>query len=233
MQTIVPDIVVLHEAQHTRAVEMTLERPLTQPVTLASATLAVMQAVTLKRMTVEEYIALDRAAEEPWEYIDGEAFAMAGGTTAHGLVARNLVFELVSALRGKECVAFGQGQKIATVRTRAYHYPDASVVCPPFTKDERDVNAFTSPFAVFEVLSPTTEDYDRGKKFVHYRSNEVLREYVLIDPVTREVERRTRTGPHQWLSTDRIEGELALAAIGVTLSVERLWSDLDRVAPPG
>lgn len=189
-----------------------------------------MEARELRRMSVDEYISFDRSSEEKWEYADGEAFAMAGGSTAHALVAKNLIVALSAALDGMPCLAFHEAQKIATVRTRAYHYPDASVVCPPFTKDERDEHALTSPVALFEVLSPSTEDYDRGRKFLHYRSSEALRNYVLIDPESREVEHRKRVAVDQWLSTFYVgDGEVTLASVDVSLTIALFWKDLDRL----
>jgi Uma2 family endonuclease len=183
-------------------------------------------------MSVDDYVALDRADEQRWEYVNGEAYAMAGGTTEHALVAGNLHVALRAALEGKPCLAFHEAQKIATVRTPAYHYPDASVVCPPFTKDARDENALTSPVALFEVLSPATRNYDQGDKFAHYRSIETLTDYVLVDLDARMVEHRRKLDGGEWLSSYRTEGAVTLASLGITLPIEALWKDLDRLAAP-
>ncbi|MCL2776995.1 MAG: Uma2 family endonuclease [Polyangiaceae bacterium] len=182
-------------------------------------------------MTIDEYVALDRSSEDRWEYVNGEAYAMAGGSPKHALVATNLISMLKTALKGKPCLAFHEAQKIATARTRSYHYPDASVVCPPFACDERDDHAFTSPIALFEVLSPSTRDYDRGGKFVHYRSISELRDYVLIDPDAREVEHRKKVAPDQWLSTFLHEGLLTIMmeSSQIALRIESFWEDLERL----
>ncbi|MBX3226598.1 MAG: Uma2 family endonuclease [Labilithrix sp.] len=192
-----------------------------------------MEPRASRGMTVEEYIALDRSSEDRWEYVDGEAYAMAGGSTPHALVTGNLFYELRRALEGKNCVPFNQAQKIATVRTSAFHYPDASVVCPPFAKDARDENAFTSPVALFEVLSPTTADYDRGEKFeVHYRSIDTLREYVLVNPERRRVEYRRVLDAERFSSLFIVAGALRMEVLGIEIPLDRLWTDLDRVRAP-
>lgn len=181
-------------------------------------------------MSVEAYVDLDRSDEARWEYVNGEAHAMAGGSPEHALVAGNLLFALKASLDGKPCLAFHEAQKIATTRTQAYHYPDASVVCPPFTRDERDDHAFTSPTILFEVLSSSTRDHEQGGKFVHYRSIEMLSDYVLVDPDRREVEHRKKIAPAQWLSTFLRSGELRLESLAIVISIEALWRDLDRLA---
>lgn len=181
-------------------------------------------------MSVEEYVALDRSDDARWEYVNGEAYAMAGGSTEHALVVGDVYGALKRALEGKPCLAFLDAQKIATVRTRAYHYPDASVVCPPFTRDGKDEDALTSPVVLFEVLSPTTRDYDQGDKFAHYRSIDTLTDYVLVDHAARVVEHRKKVADDQWLATFLSGGPLVLRSLDVTLAIEEFWKDLDRLA---
>ena len=188
-----------------------------------------VEARSLRVMSVEAYVELDRSDEARWEYVNGEAHAMAGGSPEHALVAANLLFALKTALDGKPCLAFHEAQKIATTRTRSYHYPDASIICPPFARDDRDDHAFTSPTILFEVLSTTTRDYDQGGKFVHYRSIESLRDYVLVDPDRREVEHRKMIAPDQWLSTFLRGGDLHLESLAIVISIETLWKDLERL----
>ena len=189
-----------------------------------------MEARSLRVMSVEEYVALDRSDDVRWEYVNGEAYAMAGGSTEHALVVGDVYGALKLALEGKPCLPFLDAQKIATVRTRAYHYPDASVVCPPFTRDGKDEHALTSPAVLFEVLSPRTRDYDQGDKFAHYRSIETLSDYVLIDPDTRIVEHRHKVADDQWLATFLSGGPLVLRSLEITLAIEAFWKDLDRLA---
>ncbi|MBX3249597.1 MAG: Uma2 family endonuclease [Myxococcales bacterium] len=190
-----------------------------------------MEGRDLRRVTVDEYVALDRASDERWEYVNGEAFAMAGGTVENVLVGKNVALALTGALRGKPCVAFGEGLKVSTPRTRAYHYPDVVVVCGPVRRDERDDHAVLNPTLIVEVLSPSTADYDRGGKLVHYRSLESFTDYLLVSIDDRSVEHHHRIEPgRSLLRTDVREGEIELEALDVTLRVDELWIDLDRVA---
>jgi len=180
-------------------------------------------------MSIEEYIALDRASEERLEYVNGEAFAMAGGRPEHAVVTRNAVIALAAALRGKPCLALNESQKIATPRTAAYHYPDASVVCGQPVRDAHDENAFVNPTLLVEVLSPSTADYDRGTKFVHYRSLETLREYLVVDEAARVVEHHVRQPDGAWLMTEHRAGAIPLPSLEIALAIDELWVDVDRV----
>lgn len=180
-------------------------------------------------MSIEEYIALDRASEERIEYVSGEAFAMAGGRPEHAVVTGNVYAALRAALRGKPCLAMNEAQKIGTPRTESFHYPGASVICGPPIRDARDENAFVNPTVLVEVLSPTTADYDRGTKFVHYRSLDTLREYLVVDEAARMVEHHVRRGDGEWLMTERRAGVIPLASIDVTIPLDELWVDVERV----
>lgn len=180
-------------------------------------------------MSVEEYVALDRESEERWEYVNGEAWAVSSASPAHNLVSGNAFAALRSALRGKSCLPFHDGQKIATTATRAYHYPDAIVVCGTVKLDERDEHAITNPTVIVEVLSPSTADYDRGGKFAHYRTLESLREYLVIYVDERLVEHHHRIEPGKWLMTEVRSGSIELPAIDVSIALSDLWLDLDRL----
>lgn len=189
-----------------------------------------MEARDLRRVTFEEYLALDRAGDGRWEYVDGSAWLMAGASPEHNLVVRNVMVGLTSKLRGRDCRAMPDGQKISTPTTRAHHYPDASVVCGPAELDPDDEHAIMNPRLVVEVLSPTTADYDRGGKLVHYRTIASFEEYVVIDPEARRVEHQRRLDTGQWLFTAIVGRDVELESIGVTLAWDELWTDLDWLA---
>lgn len=188
-----------------------------------------MAASDLRRISVDEYVALDRASEERWEYVNGEAFAMAGASPEHNLVAANVASALRAALRGGPCLAMSEGQKIATPRTKAYHHPDVVVVCGTPRYDERDDHAIVGPTLLVEVLSPTTADYDRGGKLVHYRTIESLADYLIVSLEDRSVEHHHRIEAGKWLVTEHHDGAVELESIGVTLQLADLWADLDRL----
>ncbi len=189
-----------------------------------------MEARDLRRMEIDEYVALDRAAEERWDYVGGEAFAMAGASPEHNLVVANFAGSLRAALRGKPCLAMSEGQKIATPRTRAYFHPDVVVVCGTPEYDERDDHAIVNPTVLVEVLSPSTSDYDRGRKLVHYRSLESLTDYLLVSIEDRSVEHHHRVGPERWeVRTGIREGALELASLGIAIAMAEPFVDLERL----
>lgn len=188
-----------------------------------------MEARDLRRISVDDYVALDRASEARWEYVNGEALAMAGASPEHNLVAANVAGALRDALRGKPCLAMSEGQKVAAPRTGSYHHPDVVVVCGTPRYDERDEYAIVNPTMLAEVLSPTTADYDRGGKLIHYRTLESFTDYVLVSVEDRTVEHHHRIGPGKWLVTEHSEGTVELEALGITLPLAALWTDLDRL----
>ncbi|MFB2977811.1 Uma2 family endonuclease [Microseira sp. BLCC-F43] len=147
-----------------------------------------------KYMSTQEYLEWEEKQPIKYEYINGEVFAMTGGTIPHTSIALNLASALKSHVRGKGCQAFMADAKVGVSENGPYHYPDVMVTC-----DERDRNAIEAiyhPCLIVEVLSPSTESFDspsetlreRGKKFKHYRRISSLREYVLISAEQMNVE---------------------------------------------
>lgn len=130
-------------------------------------------------MSPQEYLEWEQSQDIKYEYLNGEVFAMTGGTLPHNAIALNLASALKSHLRGSSCRAFMADAKVAVSENGPFHYPDVVVSC-----DERDKTAIKFlqyPCLIMEVLSPSTAAYDRGKKFTQYRRIETLQEYVLID----------------------------------------------------
>lgn len=130
-------------------------------------------------MSPQEYLEWEEREEFKYEYINGEVFAMTGGTIPHNDIAVNLTTALKNHLRGTSCKVSMADAKVGVSEKGPFHYPDVMVSC-----DERDRQAIKFiqyPCLIVEVLSPSTEGYDRGGKFTHYRRIQTLREYVLID----------------------------------------------------
>ena len=130
-------------------------------------------------ITPQEYLEWEERQDIKYEYVNGEVFAMTGGTIPHTTIALNLASALKSHLRGSGCRAYMADAKVGISEDGPFHYPDVVVSC-----DERDRQAIKFiqyPCLIVEVLSPSTEGYDRGGKFGHYRRIQTLREYVLID----------------------------------------------------
>ena len=153
-------------------------------------------------MTVEEYLAFERASAEKHEYRDGEIVAMAGASYAHNLIAMNLGARLHLRLRGKPCRILSSDLRVYVPDNRLITYPDLTVFCgqPRFSDDRQDT--LLNPQIIIEVLAPSTEGYDRGMKFRHYRSIESLREYVLIEQDSQRIEHFVQQGNDLWLLSD-------------------------------
>jgi Uma2 family endonuclease len=177
-----------------------------------------------KLMTPEEYLAFERASPEKHEYYRGEIFAMAGGSEQHSAISANVIGELYGALRHPPCRVYTSDLRVKVPATGLYTYPDASVVCggPEFHDEHRDT--LLNPRVIFEVLSPSTESYDRGEKFDNYASIPSLVDYVLVSQDEKLVEHYTRR-PDGWLLRRLRGGEtLHLASIGCEIAVNDLYS---------
>ena len=139
-----------------------------------------MSSVPMTLMTEAEYLAYERASEIRHEFWRGELFAMAGASEGHNLASLNLASVLNSYLRDKPCRAYTHDMRVFASQSRAYVYPDIVVACPPIEFKDEKRDTLLNPQVVVEVLSPSTESYDRGKKFDLYRQSESLRQYVLV-----------------------------------------------------
>ncbi|NET03635.1 MAG: Uma2 family endonuclease [Merismopedia sp. SIO2A8] len=138
------------------------------------------------KMSPQEYLAWEAEQCTRYGYIDGYIYAMTGGTIPHNQVAVNLVALIKPHLRGRKCKTLSSDAKLGITEQGPFHYPDVSVTCDQRDRTARDYIRY--PCLIVEVLSNTTEAFDRGKKFRHYRCLETLREYVLIDPDQMNVE---------------------------------------------
>jgi len=188
------------------------------------------QAALRVGMSEQEYLAFERVSAERHEYAHGEVFAMAGGTRAHSLIAGNIQRELGLALLDRPCEVHGPDLRIKIVARGRYTYADVLVVCgrPIFEDEQRD--SLLNPRVIVEVLSDSTERYDRGEKFTQYRSIPSLRDYVLVSQHERLIE-CFRRQDEEWLFRALGPGQrLSLESIGCELEVERAY--LKVVDPP-
>lgn len=180
------------------------------------------------RMSVEEYLAFDGAAEVKHELVNGEVVAMAGAEPEHNAVCNALTAAVELRLRGRPCITFSPDQRILVDETGLYTYADLTVVCGPAQFDDAKPRTLLNPQVVFEVLSPSTEAYDRGAKFAHYRRRASLQEYVLVAWTERRVDHYQRADGGAWLlRAYEIGAELELPALGIRLPVAELYAKLD------
>lgn len=177
--------------------------------------------------TYAEYLALERRTGVRHEYVDGAAYAMAGGTPRHAKLKGNLQGMLWAALGDGSCQAYDSDLKVRALSTGDTTYPDHTVVCGPLQRHPEDANAITNPTAVFEVLSKSTEGWDRGGKFALYRAIPTLRHYVLVGWREPRIEVFTRRDDGTWLLEVAGPGEAVdVGAIGVTLAVDEVFRNL-------
>lgn len=182
------------------------------------------QAAARTGLTPEEYLAFERASEVKHEYLGGEIFAMSGGTSQHNLLVLNLASELRQALRQGPCLVYPSDMRVRAEAGESYFYPDVSVVCEPprFEDPRRDV--LLNPQVVCEVLSDSTESFDRGEKFARYRRLESLSDYVLVSQKQVLVEHFSRRPDGTWLLTVLGPGEiLVLASVGCEVAVDEIY----------
>jgi Uma2 family endonuclease len=184
-----------------------------------------------QRYTPEEYLALERRADYKSEYVNGCIFAMAGASRAHNRIAVNLVRELGTQLRHRPCEVFTSDMRLKVSATGLYAYPDVAALCGDAQFEDADVDTLLNPTVIIEVLSPSTEVYDRGDKFAHYRRLESLAEYVMIAQNQVRVERYVRQG-RSWVLAEfsALDETLHLASIDCEVLLREIY---DRVEFPG
>jgi Uma2 family endonuclease len=174
-------------------------------------------------MTPAEYLEFERASSEKHEYLAGEIFAMAGNKRTHNLVVGNLVGELRRALHDRACEVYPSDMRVKAEATGLYTYPDVSAVCarPRFEDDREDT--LLNPDLVIEVLSESTEAYDRGDKFASYRSIPSLKEYVLVSPLRRRIELFVRQDDGSWNLRVVESGDVQLSSVVAVLAVDEIY----------
>lgn len=186
-----------------------------------------MAAPTLKRMTYADYLQLELDTGIKHEFVGGRAYAMSGGTLRHSVLGTYFTTFLNNALADRPCRALNSDAKLRTLISDVATYPDAAVVCGPIEPHPEDPNAYTNPILVAEVLSASTEAWDRGGKFDVYASVESLRYYVLLATTQDQVEIFERQDSGSWLLRKYQPGDVAvLEDLGIRIDVDALFSDL-------
>ena len=179
--------------------------------------------------TFEQYLEIERAREYRSEYFAGEIFAMASGTENHSLVIVNVASILGSQLKDRPCKVYTSDMRVKVQATGLTTYPDISALCgkSEFIDDVRDT--LLNPQLIVEVLSPSTESYDRGKKFEHYRKIESLQDYVLISQDRKLVECFSRESDGSWSMRDASASgqSIRLASLDCDLPLDEVYSKVE------
>jgi Uma2 family endonuclease len=175
-------------------------------------------------LTEEEYLSFERSADVRHEYLSGQLYAMAGATREHNLITGNVAGELRAQLKGKPCETYSNDMRVRIAKSGRYTYPDVVVVCgtPQFLDDQND--ALLNPLLIIEVLSSSTEAYDRGEKFRAYRSIDSFSEYILIAQAKKAADHFTKKN-NIW-TIQEVEHEIRLSTIPCILTFSEIY---DRV----
>jgi len=178
------------------------------------------------RMTADEFLKWEIEQPERWELVDGECFAMAGGTDVHNTIVGNLYLALRGNLAGGRCSVFMSDMKLKIADDETVFYPDVMVSCDDADRGRRQWKE--APVLIAEVLSPSTEAYDRGRKFAAYRLIPGLKAVLFINQGRPFVECYTRAGENEWRLTEvrGIDGLIALEAPNFNLPLADLYRDL-------
>jgi Uma2 family endonuclease len=181
------------------------------------------------KITPQEYLELERKAEIKSEYLDGEMFAMSGVWREHSTIVVNIITELNNQFKGRPCEVHGPEMRVKVSPTGLYTYPDVLALCEEPLFEDDYLDTLVNPQLIIEVLSDSTESYDRGKKFAHYRTIDSLREYVLVSQAECRIERFARQDDGNWLyaeSTDP-DGAIELACVACRLPLSSVYDKVD------
>jgi Uma2 family endonuclease len=176
-------------------------------------------------ITPDDYLARERVAEIKNEYHDGQIYAMSGASRPHNLITVNLCRHIANQLADRPCELYVGDMRVRVDLTGLYTYPDITVVCGTPRFEDGKFDTLLNPDVIIEILSPSTESWDRGAKFFHYRRLESLNDYVLVSQDKVLVERYTRQG-EQWLLTvwSRLEDSLQLPSIGCEVALRDIYA---------
>ena len=187
-----------------------------------------MTAALKTKLTAQEYLAIETRAEFKSEFFNGEMFAMVQNSVRHSFIRENLSGEIGLRLKGGPCRSVSSNQRVLVSRTGLYTYPDLLIVCGPFELDPENSHTITNPTAIVEVLSPSTEKYDRGAKFRNYQQIPSLKEYVLVAQDEAVIDRYVRLSDGSWglVSFVGLQATLALTSVPVQIPLADVYAGI-------
>ena len=187
-----------------------------------------------KKLTEDEYLVLENEAEFRSEFYDGEMFAMSGASFPHNVLQINLIAELHLRLKGGKCKVFGSDLRVKVKRTGLYTYPDVVIACDPELEKKLGVETLLNPRIVFEILSKSTEGYDRGTKFQQFQRLPSVKEYVLVSQDRMVIERYVRRPDETWnLKTfDDPKGSFSLTTVKVRIPLADIYRGVELPEEP-
>jgi Uma2 family endonuclease len=180
-------------------------------------------------LSPEEYLALERKSEIKHEYFAGEMFAMVGASRRHNLIAANIIRILGNQLLNRPCNVYPSDMRVKVRSTGKYTYPDVIVACEEEQFDDEEKDTLLNPVVIIEILSDSTEAYDRGKKFEQYRSIESLTEYLLVAQDTHRLEQYVRQSNREWRYSEfrSVEDIVNISVIGCELVLKDVYAKVE------
>ncbi len=188
-----------------------------------------MSAIPKTKLTPEEYLEIERKAEYKSEYFDGEIYAMAGAKRNHNKVTTNVSGLIWQNLKGKDCESYSNDMRVFVPKTGLYTYPDVVVIGGEPKFQDNVFDTLLNPTLLIEVLSESTEGYDRGKKFQHYRSIESLQEYVLVSQDEARIEKYVKQCDGFWVLSEAVglDAKIKLDAIDCELALSEVFDKVN------
>lgn len=182
--------------------------------------------------TPEQYLDIDRQSIIKHAYFEGEVFAMTGASRKHNIITANVTATLNPQLKGRQCEVYASDMRVKISATGLYTYPDVVVVCGTPIFEDKEIDTLINPTVIVEVLSKSTEGYDRGEKFGHYRKLDSLSEYLLISQDRFHIEHYARQPDNQWLlsETDDLAATINLPAINCKLALADIYDKIEIVS---
>ena len=187
-----------------------------------------MATVPQPYLSPQQYLAYERMAEFKSQYFQGEMFAMAGASREHNLIVANIVRELGNSLKHRPCEVYPSDMRVKVTTSGLYTYPDATVVCSEAKFEDDQFDTLINPTVLFEVLSDSTESFDRGGKFRLYREIDSLKEYVMVSQDRASVECYLRQSDDRWLlkETQSLEESVTIESLEVTVPLAELYRNI-------
>ncbi len=187
-----------------------------------------MTNLARKLMTESEYLEMERNSDVKHEFYQGEMFAMAGAKKAHNAISVNILIEIGNQMKDRPCFVFGSDMRVQVSTNGLYTYPDIVAVCGEEKYLDHTEDTLLNPSLIIEVLSDSTENYDRGKKFALYRGLDSLKEYVLVSSEYRKVEIFRKNAAGEWVLSDVNEDEPAvLESVGCSLLLNDIYNKVE------
>ena len=184
-------------------------------------------------ITAADYLAQERQAETKSEYLNGRIYGMSGASEEHNTIVFNLARRIGNQLDKKPCRGYVNDMRVKVSPTGLYTYPDVVVVCGKPRFEDQHVDTLLNPTVIIEVLSDSTENYDRGEKFAHYRALPSLSDYLLVAQDQPRIEHYQRQPDGRWLysATDGLDAQVEIATIGCVLPLAEVYERVDFTEP--